>query len=92
MFPRPTSGLSIIKILTGINKSLSIAKEILPIYESVKPAIQNSGKIVSSLKSGNLFKINNTKNNISTKNESQRKNTTNSSISNYNVNSPSFFQ
>ena len=34
------SGISLLKILGGISKSLGIAKEIIPIYKEVKPLIQ----------------------------------------------------
>ena len=53
MFPNPSSGLSLIKIIGGISKSLSIANEIIPLYQQAKPMIQNARNAFSSLKQVN---------------------------------------
>ncbi len=42
MFPQAIrTGLSLPKILTGINKTLTVANQIIPIYVQAKPMIQN---------------------------------------------------
>ncbi|MBE6156015.1 MAG: hypothetical protein E7164_04605 [Firmicutes bacterium] len=53
MFPSPQNGLSLIRILGGINKTLSIAREVIPIYEQAKPMVQNARKAFDLLKSIN---------------------------------------
>jgi hypothetical protein len=50
------SGLSLTKILGGISKSLTIAEQIIPIYQKISPSISNLRSIVSN------FKINNNNN------------------------------
>ena len=71
-----TNGLSITKILGGISKSLSIAEQIIPIYQKISPSISNLRNIVSN------FKINKNTNNIK-----QIKTITNNS----NSHNPTFF-
>ena len=42
MFPQAIrTGLTLPKILTGINKTLTVANQIIPIYVQAKPMIQN---------------------------------------------------
>ena len=42
MFPQTIkTGLTLPKILTGINKTLNVANQIIPIYVQAKPMIQN---------------------------------------------------
>lgn len=43
-------GLSFVKILTGINKTLSIANQVIPIYQQAKPMIQNAKSAFRVLK------------------------------------------
>ncbi len=70
------SGLSLTKILGGISKSLTIAEQIIPIYQKISPSISNLRSIVSN------FKINNNNNNVK-----QIKTITNNS----NSHNPTFF-
>ena len=37
-----TKGLTLPKVLSGINKTLSIANQVIPIYQQAKPMIQNA--------------------------------------------------
>lgn len=46
-----SSGLSWLKILTGISKSLDIAREILPIYHQMKPIISKVPVLLGKLSS-----------------------------------------
>ena len=90
MFPGSGSGLSLIKVLGGISKTLSIAREIIPIYEQAKPMVQNARKAFSVLKeispSKPSFKpLPQTNNSIE-----QKKTTTTRNSSP--VNNPSFFR
>ena len=73
-----TSGLSLTKILGGISKSLTIAEQIIPIYQKISPSISNLRNIVSN------FKINNNINNNTVK---KIKTITNNS----NSHNPTFF-
>jgi len=85
MFPSSQNGLSLVKVLSGISKSLNIAKEIIPIYEQAKPLMQNVSKIFNTTK--------NTKSkvqNANYKEVSTNKKTT--TQSNSLINNPSFFK
>ncbi len=73
MFPQvPRAGLTLPKILTGINKTLNVANQIIPIYVQAKPMIQNAksafkvaqgfltnSKQTSNQKSSNINNTNN---------------------------------
>lgn len=86
----PTSGLTFSKVLGGISKTLSIANQVIPLYQQAKPMINNAKTIFSVLKEFN------------TKNpETTKTSTTKSSIQEVsytekqtmpNTNSPVFFQ
>lgn len=43
-------GLSLVKVLGGINKTLSIANQVIPIYQQAKPMIQNAKNAFKVLK------------------------------------------
>ena len=45
-----TNGLSLTKILGGISKSLTIAEQIIPIYQKISPTISNLRNIVANYK------------------------------------------
>ena len=51
------SGLSLTKVLGGISKGLSIANQVIPLYQQAKPMIQNARKVMNVL--GELKKTNN---------------------------------
>ncbi|MBE6148715.1 MAG: hypothetical protein E7167_04450 [Firmicutes bacterium] len=87
MFPRTGNGLSFIKILGGISKSLQIAQEIIPIYEQTKPMIQNAQKAFSSLKKINIPKTGNL--DQTTLNLTNKKTITQRNSS---INNPQFFR
>ena len=47
-----SSGITLAKVLSGLSKSINIAKEVIPLYESVKPMIRgakNLPKILNTL-------------------------------------------
>lgn len=53
MFPGSSSGLSLVKIISGLSKSLNIAREVIPIYQQAKPMISNARKAFEVLKGFN---------------------------------------
>ncbi len=55
------SSLTLTKVLGGISKGLSIANQVIPLYQQAKPMIQNARKVMSVL--GELKKTNNIPNN-----------------------------
>ena len=81
-----SSVITLAKVLSGLSKSINIAKEVIPLYESVKPMIRgakNLPKILNTLNKGS-------KENESTKvvNSSTIKTTIESSL----INNPTFFK
>ncbi len=82
MFPQAIrTGLTLPKILTGINKTLTVANQIIPIYVQAKPMIQNmkgafqiAKEFMSQPKSSNKTQNTNTTPKVSvTANPSQTK-------------------
>ena len=63
MFGTNTIGstFSLTRVLGGISKGLSIANQVIPLYQQAKPMIQNARKVISVL--GELNKSNNNSNN-----------------------------
>jgi len=47
------SGLTFSKVLGGISKTLSIANQVIPLYQQAKPMINNAKTIMSVLKDFN---------------------------------------
>lgn len=45
-----STGLTLGKVLSGISKGLSIANQVIPIYQQAKPMISNARKMMSVLK------------------------------------------
>lgn len=43
-------GLTLGKVLSGISRGLSIANQVIPIYEQAKPMIGNARKLMSAIK------------------------------------------
>ncbi len=77
-----SSGITLAKVLSGLSKTINIAKEVIPLYESVKPMIgsaKNIPKILNSLNKNYKINENNT---------SKIKTTLNSSL----TNNPTFFK
>lgn len=54
------NGLSILKIVSGLSKTIGVARQLIPIYKQVKPMLSNSGKILNSISNFNLNKVNKT--------------------------------
>lgn len=55
MFGTNTIGntLSLTRVLGGISKGLSIANQVIPLYQQAKPMIQNARKVMSVLREFN---------------------------------------
>lgn len=93
-----SGGLTLGKVLTTISRGLSIANQIIPIYQQAKPMITNARKIISVMKEMS----NTTANNLKTidasskeKNPLQNKNTTkkeSTPIKTSSISMPVFFQ
>ena len=49
------NGLSLLKIINGLSKTLTIAKEVIPLYKQVKPIISNSGKLLNNINKLNSY-------------------------------------
>lgn len=47
------NGLSLVKIITGLSKTLSIANQLLPLYTQIKPVISKKNDLKSSLQTIN---------------------------------------
>ena len=48
-----TNNLSISKVIKGISKTLNIANQVIPLYQKVKPIINNASSILSVFKEFN---------------------------------------
>ena len=48
-----TNNLSISKVIKGISKTLNIANQVIPLYQQVKPIINNASSILSVFKEFN---------------------------------------
>ena len=94
MFGAPvSSGLTFAKVLGGISKTLSIANQVIPLYQQAKPMIHNATTILSVLKD-----VNKPSNNTKPTNEKTTNNSVTSSNNSLtdttpikNNNSPVFF-
>ena len=81
------SGLTLTKVLGGISKGLSIANQVIPLYQQAKPMIQNARKVMNVL--GELKKTNNiSKTTVDVKNVKEKT----ESLKIQSTNSPVFFQ
>lgn len=47
------SGLSLGKVLSGLSRGLTIANQVIPLYQQAKPMISNARKVMSVLKEFN---------------------------------------
>lgn len=50
------NGLSLLKIVGGLSKTIGVARQLIPIYKQVKPILNNSGKILSNINNFSLNK------------------------------------
>lgn len=81
-----SSGITLAKVLSGLSKTINIAKEVIPLYESVKPMIGSAKylpKILNSLNRGS--KVSESTKEV---NSSTIKTTIESSL----INNPTFFK
>lgn len=60
-----TNNLSISKVIKGISKTLNIANQVIPLYQQVKPIINNASSILSVFKEFNSNDDKNTTSNPS---------------------------
>mgnify|MGYP001852405138 FL=1 len=95
MFGTNTIGstFSLTRVLGGISKGLSIANQVIPLYQQAKPMIQNARKVISVL--GELNKSNNNSNNTNNNNKTTVEVTSKEKTETIKVqpsNSPVFFQ
>ena len=78
------SGLSLTKVLGGISKGLSIANQVIPLYQQAKPMIQNARKVMNVLgelkKTNNISKTTVDVKNVKEKTESLKIQSTNSAV------------
>ena len=81
MNPNLLKGLDIGKIIGGINKTLEIANKAIPLYNQVKPILQNASSLT------NIIKIINTPDN---KTNTKKEINETKKVSNNNL--PTFFQ
>ena len=79
-YPLLSRGFSLMKILNGLSKGLTIANQVIPIYKKAKPMVNNTKTILNTLKAIN---IPDKKNIIETKKESL--------TDSNNFNNPQFF-
>ena len=98
MFGTNTIGstLSLGKVLNGISRTLSIANQVIPLYQQVKPMIGSARKVMSILKDLNKPSTSTTTTTINsrtTNNKEQTINTSKKKNSNHAISSqPVFFQ
>jgi len=85
----PTSGLTFTKILGGISKTLSVANQVIPLYQEAKPMINNAKTIFGVIKglNNNDVKKERQKKNIKPEIKSHTKKDIDTKI-----NTPTFFQ
>ena len=48
------SSFSLVKILSGLSKTLNIANQIIPMYKKAKPTIENARNLIGTLKNINI--------------------------------------
>lgn len=84
-----TTGLTFSKVLGGISKTLSIANQVIPLYQQAKPMINNAKTIMSVLKGLNKKETQNQPTNKTTEKETQ--NIEKKELTDF-KNAPSFFQ
>lgn len=95
-----TGGLTLGKVLSGISRGLTIANQVIPLYQQAKPMISNARKVMSVLKEFNNTKTSNTNKPVSnissTKKEANSvtssNNLRNSNLPNTAKSIPVFFQ
>ncbi len=88
-----SSTLTFGKILGGISKTLSIANQVIPLYQQAKPMINNAKTIMSALKDLNNSNAKNKETSqtiLNSLKNAQSLNTNTTTITN--INSPTFFQ
>lgn len=79
------NGISLLKIITGLSKTLNIANQLLPIYKQVKPLISTYTNSLKKLPLNNQTRNNTKQINTSTTEHTQ-------DITTSSNNKPTFFQ
>ena len=60
------NGLSILRIIGGLSKTIGVARQLIPLYKQVQPILNNSSKILNNI---NNFSLNKPKNTTPVKQE-----------------------
>ena len=82
------NGLSLLKVVNGLSRTLNIANQMIPLYKQVKPILANSNKILSGIKS-----LNTNRNTFSSPSSQSQKNYEPlKQTSQHPLNLPTFFQ
>lgn len=87
--PFSQSGFNITKLLGGISKTLNIANKAIPIYQQIKPLVNNVPTILKVAKNISLPDIKKSNNNNSNTNSNYIDKSIN--LNNSNSNNPVFF-
>lgn len=91
-----TGGLSLSRILSGLSRGLTLANQVIPLYQQAKPMISNARKAFSILKEFNNAPATNAsnKNNNTQKESTNHVNTNEKKSLTYNgsASTPVFFQ
>lgn len=85
------NGLSMLSVLNGLSRTLSVARQIIPLYKQIKPIVANSSKLLDNFKSMGMKNNNNT-NNKSVSNNNVKNVFNEEKVQRYNVSYPTFFQ
>ena len=80
------TGLTLAKVISGLSKTVNIVKEVIPIYENVKPMLGNTKKIFKYFQNGNNLVLKNSNNIINKKIKKTTRTTSNL------INNPTFFK
>lgn len=91
MFGAPVkTGLTLTKVLGGISKTLSVANQVIPLYQQAKPMIKNAKTVLSVLKDMNKSP-NNSSNKIIANQNVKPNNTNTNNVRLLKTNNPVFF-
>ena len=60
------NGLSILRIIGGLSKTIGVARQLIPLYKQVQPILNNSSKLLNNI---NNFSLNKQKNTTPVKQE-----------------------
>ena len=82
MYGAPFRGsFSLIRILSGLSKTLNVVNQVIPMYKKAKPTIENAKNLINTFKNIN----------ITDKNEEKKKIIKKEPVISSSVNKPQFF-